>query len=62
MTVAHVEVEDAAPTVEQRFDLIPELREIRGVQRRLDLDVADPVLQPTRAILDAQAVHLSAGR
>ena len=45
MTVADVEVEDAAAGREQRLDLLTEAGEVGGVERRLDLaPVPNPVL------------------
>ncbi len=43
MAVADVEVEDADAGVQQGLDLLAELREVRRVQRRLDLDGPHPV-------------------
>ena len=43
MAVADVEVEDADARVQQVLDLLAEIREVRRVQRRLDLDCPHPV-------------------
>ena len=43
VAVTDVEVEDAALRVEQRVDLVAEVREVGAVQRRLDLGASDPV-------------------
>ena len=44
VAVADVEVEDARARVQQVLDLLAEPREVRRVQRRLDLDRPHPVL------------------
>ena len=44
VTVADVEVEDAALGAQQHLDLLAEPREVGRVERRLDLDRADPVV------------------
>ena len=51
MAVADVEVEDADAGVQQGLDLLAELREVRRVQRRLDLDGPNPVAPSHRTIL-----------
>src|SRR5579862_193931 len=43
MPVSDVEVEDAAAGAQENDDLTTEPREIRRVERRLDLDGPDPV-------------------
>ena len=43
MAVADVEVEDAGARVEQRRDLLAEVREVGGVERWLDLGRPHPV-------------------
>jgi hypothetical protein len=49
--VADVEVEDASARVQQVLDLLAEMREIRRVQRRLDLDCPHPVAPSHTPIL-----------
>ena len=44
MAVADVEVEDARAGPQQHLDLLAEVREVRRIQRRLDLHGSDPVL------------------
>ena len=51
VAVADVEVEDADAGVQQGLDLLAELREVRRVQRRLDLDCPNPVAPSHRTIL-----------
>ena len=43
VAVADVEVEDAAPGLQEHVDLLPETREVRRVERRLDLRVPHPL-------------------
>ena len=49
--VADVEVEDPRARAEQLLDLLPEPGEVGRVQRRLDLDRADPLIPGHGAIL-----------
>ena len=53
--VADVEVEDAHVGAQENVDLLAELREVRPVERRLDLDGADPLLPGHGRILVARA-------
>ena len=55
MAVTDVEMEDADARVQQVLDLLAEMREIRRVQRRLDLDCPHPVAPSHNPILDAEA-------
>ena len=43
VAVADVEVEDATPGAQEHVDLLPEAREVRRVERRLDLGVPHPI-------------------
>ena len=43
VAVADIEVEDATPGAEEHVDLLPEAREVRRVERRLDLGVPHPI-------------------
>ena len=47
--VADVEVEDAAAGAQEHVDLLAEAREVRRVERRLDLDRPDPARPRPRA-------------
>ena len=51
MAIADVEVKDPDAGVKQRLDLLAEAREVRRVDRRLDLDRANPLPPRHTAIL-----------
>ena len=57
MPVTDVEVEDPAAGTEQFLGLGAELREVRGVQRRLDLERAHPIVPRHRVDVMASAVR-----
>ena len=55
VAVADVEVEDAGAGVQQGLDLLAEPREVRRVERRLDLDRPNPVAPRHGTILGRRA-------
>ena len=56
MSVTHVELEDPRSGPQQAFELVTEAREIRRVDRRLDLRSAYPVVPAHPQILSAASV------
>src|SRR5205814_8158667 len=54
--VAGVEVEDARSGAQENVDLLAEAREVRRVERRLDLDSPDPGV-PGHAAPDHTTLH-----
>src|SRR5207253_6213593 len=57
VAVADVEVEDAAPGAQEHVDLLPEAREVRRVERRLDLGVPHPIPPRHAAIVRSPALE-----